>query len=104
MNKDLKDLIEKEKERFKKIMSDAYGLNDGYFLHEDVLSSFESSLLSAFQKALDMVEKGLPEKADEGKGWDIVPEQCCPGDDAAAGFNTALIEVRQSIEKLRNNQ
>lgn len=63
---------------------------------EDAAKMFQSDLLDTITAELGKME------ADEAKGWDILgDDSCCPGDDAATGYNQALSDLQTFITKLR---
>ncbi len=82
MNKDILELIEKEKERFVE-----------QEWKDDVFNFLESSLLSIHQKTLELVARNFKEN------------MCNCGKSGRHIHEAALSpEVRQSIEKLRGNE
>ncbi len=93
----LQELIEKVLKEFDIKFGGATGYCNPVF-SKKIQDFIEKSLLSVYQKTLEIVEKGLPEKC-----FDLGSE----AEDTlmySGGFNSCLSQVRESIDRMKKGE
>lgn len=97
MKKEIKEFDKTIQERIMNKDNPQYVL--GWNACRYLAREFINKALSQQKKEIERMIMEM--KADESKGWELVDEfNCCPGDDMADAYNSALCDILNKIEKV----